>query len=142
MTSRPKQANPNLCAQGGSDPGATPYLHIPLDPHQLNRSSSFPGPHSRTQETSLPRFGNPHLIHLAIQEGRLRRQMKPVPDNPQLLFSICRFEVGILPTIRTMGVDQYYLTNERAKEKKVQGFLCVSDGGAVQAIACVFVVVC
>ena len=87
-------------------------------------------------------FGNPHLIHPSIQEGRLRRQMKPVPDNPQLLFSICRFEVGILPTIRTMGVDQYYLTNERAKEKKVQGFLCVSDGGAVQAIACVFVVVC
>ena len=71
-------------------------------------------------------FGNTHLIQPAIQEGRLHGQMKPAPDSPQLLFSMRGFEVRILPKIRTMGGEQYFLkdavwnlTNEQTKEKTV-----------------------
>ncbi len=60
-------------------------------------------------------------------------------DNPQLLFSMCGFEVRILPKIRTMGGEQYSLkdavwnlTNEQTKERTAQAFLRVSDEGAVQ----------
>src|SRR6266850_1283955 len=60
-------------------------------------------------------------------------------DNPQLLFSMCGFEVRILPKTRTMGGEQYSLkdavwnlTNEQTKERTAQAFLRVSDEGVVQ----------
>jgi pre-mRNA-processing factor 8 len=56
--------------------------------------------------------------------------------NPQLLFSMCSFEVRILPNIRTMGREQFSLkdavsnlTNEQTKERTAQAFLRVSDNG-------------
>ena len=58
-------------------------------------------------------------------------------NNPQLLFSMCGFEVRILPKIRTMGGEQFSLkdavwnlTNEQTKERTAQAFLRVSDEGA------------
>ena len=61
-------------------------------------------------------------------------------DNPQLLFSMCGFEVRILPKIRTMGGEQFSLkdavwnlTNEQTKERTAQAFLRVSDEGTVLA---------
>ena len=60
-------------------------------------------------------------------------------DNPQLLFSMCCFEVRILPEIRTMGGEQFSLkdavwklTNEQTKERTAQAFLRVSDYGVQQ----------
>lgn len=57
-------------------------------------------------------------------------------ENPQLLFSMCGFEVRILPKIRTMGGEQFSLkdavwnlTNEQTKERTAQAFLRVSDEG-------------
>ena len=57
-------------------------------------------------------------------------------DNPQLLFSMCGFEVRILPKIRTMSGEQFSLkdgawnlTNEQTKERTAQAFLRVSDDG-------------
>jgi pre-mRNA-processing factor 8 len=56
--------------------------------------------------------------------------------NPQLLFSMCGFEIRILPKIRTMGGEQFSLkdavwnlTNEQSKERTAQAFLRVSDEG-------------
>ncbi|KAF8596751.1 pre-mRNA-processing-splicing factor [Ceratobasidium sp. AG-I] len=60
-------------------------------------------------------------------------------DNPQLLFSMCGFEVRILPKIRTMSGEQFSLkdgvwnlTNEQSKERTAQAFLRVSDEGVQQ----------
>ncbi|KAH9912797.1 uncharacterized protein B0H18DRAFT_1126773 [Fomitopsis serialis] len=60
-------------------------------------------------------------------------------DNPQLLFSMCGFEVRILPKIRTMDGEQFSLkdavwnlTNEQTKERTAQAFLRVSDEGVQQ----------
>ncbi|KAF7291692.1 Pre-mrna-processing-splicing factor 8 [Mycena chlorophos] len=57
-------------------------------------------------------------------------------NNPQLLFSMCGFEVRILPKIRTMSGEQFSLkdavwnlTNEQTKERTAQAFLRVSDDG-------------
>ena len=57
-------------------------------------------------------------------------------DNPQPLFSMCGFEVRILPKIRTISGEQFSLkdavwnlTNEQMKERAAQAFLCVSDDG-------------
>ena len=57
-------------------------------------------------------------------------------DNPQLLFSMCGFEVRILPRIRTQNNEQYSLkdgvwnlTQESTKERTAQAFLRVSDQG-------------
>ncbi|KIJ29669.1 hypothetical protein M422DRAFT_36884, partial [Sphaerobolus stellatus SS14] len=57
-------------------------------------------------------------------------------DNPQLLFSMCGFEVRILPKLRTMSGEQFSLkdgvwnlTNEQSKERTAQAFLRVSDDG-------------
>jgi pre-mRNA-processing factor 8 len=57
-------------------------------------------------------------------------------NNPQLLFSMCGFDVRILPKIRTMGGVQFSLkdaiwnlTNEQTKERTAQAFLRVSDDG-------------
>lgn len=57
-------------------------------------------------------------------------------NNPQLLFSMCGFEVRILPKIRTMSGEQFSLkdavwnlTNEQTKERTAQAFLRVSDEG-------------
>ena len=62
-------------------------------------------------------------------------------ENPQLLFSMCGFEVWILPKIRTMGGKQYSLkdavwdlTNEQTKERMARAFLRVADEGAVQSL--------
>lgn len=59
-------------------------------------------------------------------------------NNPQLLFSMCGFEIRILPKIRTMGGEQFSLkdavwnlTNEQTKERTAQAFLRVSDDGTV-----------
>jgi len=56
-------------------------------------------------------------------------------DNPQLLFSMCKFEVRILPKIRNVN-DQFSLrdgvwnlTNEQTKERTAQAFLRISDRG-------------
>jgi pre-mRNA-processing factor 8 len=61
-------------------------------------------------------------------------------NNPQLLFSMCGFEVRILPKIRTTGGEQFSLkdavwnlTNEQTKERTAQAFLCVSDDGKFQS---------
>lgn len=60
-------------------------------------------------------------------------------DNPQLLFSMCGFEIRILPKIRTINGEQYSLkdavwnlTNEQTKERTAQAFLRVSDEGVQQ----------
>ncbi|KAG8802728.1 pre-mRNA-splicing factor 8 [Serendipita sp. 411] len=60
-------------------------------------------------------------------------------DNPQLLFSMCGFEVRILPKIRTTSGEQFSikdsvwnLTNEQTKERTAQAFLRVSDDGIQQ----------
>ncbi|KAG1906375.1 PRP8 pre-mRNA processing factor 8-like protein [Suillus fuscotomentosus] len=60
-------------------------------------------------------------------------------DNPQLSFSMCGFEVRILPKIRTTGGEQFSLkdavwnlTNEQTKERTAQAFLRVSDDGVQQ----------
>jgi len=65
-------------------------------------------------------------------------------DNPQLLFSMCCFEVRILPEIRTMGGEQFSLkdavwklTNEQTKERTAQAFLRVSDYGVQQFNNCI-----
>ncbi|KAJ9092119.1 Pre-mRNA-processing-splicing factor 8 [Naganishia friedmannii] len=57
-------------------------------------------------------------------------------DNPQLLFSMCGFEVRILPRIRTMNGEVYSmkdsvwnLTQESTKERTAQAYLRVSDYG-------------
>ena len=57
-------------------------------------------------------------------------------DNPQLLFSMCGFEVRILPKVRTVNNEQYKLndavwnlTNESTKERTAQAYLRVSDEG-------------
>ena len=57
-------------------------------------------------------------------------------NNPQLLFSMCGFEIRILPKIRTMSGEQFSLkyaiwnlTNEQTKERTAQAFLRVSDEG-------------
>jgi pre-mRNA-processing factor 8 len=56
-------------------------------------------------------------------------------DNPQLLFSMCKFEVRILPKIRNLN-DQFTLkdgiwnlTNDQTKERTAQAFLRISDRG-------------
>jgi len=55
-------------------------------------------------------------------------------NSPQLLFSMCGFEVRILLKIRTMNGEQFSLkdgvwnlTNEQTKERTTQAFLQVSD---------------
>ncbi|KAK0464642.1 NUC071 domain-containing protein [Desarmillaria tabescens] len=60
-------------------------------------------------------------------------------NNPQLLFSMCGFEIRILPKIRTMSGEQFSLkdavwnlTNEQTKERTAQAFLRVSDEGVQQ----------
>ncbi|KAI0338909.1 pre-mRNA-processing-splicing factor [Trametopsis cervina] len=60
-------------------------------------------------------------------------------DNPQLLFSMCGFEVRILPKIRTTSGEQFSLkdsvwnlTNEQTKERTASAFLRVSDEGVQQ----------
>jgi pre-mRNA-processing factor 8 len=60
-------------------------------------------------------------------------------DNPLLLFSMCGFEVRILPKVRTMGGEKFSLkdavwnlTNEQTKERTAQAFLHVSDDGVQQ----------
>lgn len=60
-------------------------------------------------------------------------------NNPQLLFSMCGFEVRILPKIRTISGEQFSLkdavwnlTNEQTKERTAQAFLRVSDEGVQQ----------
>ncbi|PPQ67549.1 hypothetical protein CVT26_006850 [Gymnopilus dilepis] len=60
-------------------------------------------------------------------------------NNPQLLFSMCGFEVRILPKIRTTSGEQFSLkdavwnlTNEQTKERTAQAFLRVSDEGVQQ----------
>lgn len=56
-------------------------------------------------------------------------------DNPQLLFSMCNFEVRILPKIRntneqfTLRDGVWNLTNEATKERTAQAFLRVSNQG-------------
>ncbi|OXB40064.1 pre-mRNA-processing-splicing factor 8 [Cryptococcus neoformans] len=57
-------------------------------------------------------------------------------DNPQLLFSMCGFEVRILPRVRTQHGEAYSLkdgvwnlTQESTKERTAQAFLRVSDQG-------------
>jgi pre-mRNA-processing factor 8 len=62
-------------------------------------------------------------------------------ENARLLFSMCGFELWILPKIQTMGEEQYSLkdavwdlTNEQTKERMVWAFLRVSDEGAVQLL--------
>ncbi|KAK4686129.1 pre-mRNA-processing factor 8, partial [Tremellales sp. Uapishka_1] len=57
-------------------------------------------------------------------------------DNPQLLFSMCGFEVRILPRCRTQNGEAYSLkdgvwnlTQESTKERTAQAFLRVSDQG-------------
>lgn len=64
-------------------------------------------------------------------------------DNPQLLFSMCGFEVRILPKIRTMSGEQFSLkdgvwnlTNEQTKERTAQAFLRVSDDGPYNGAYC------
>ena len=56
-------------------------------------------------------------------------------DNPQLLFSMCRFEIRILPKIRNLN-DQFSLrdgvwslNNEQTKERTAQAFLRISERG-------------
>jgi pre-mRNA-processing factor 8 len=63
-------------------------------------------------------------------------------DNPQLLFSMCGFEVRILPKIRTTSGEQFSikdsvwnLTNEQTKERTAQAFLRVSDEGMSDALS-------
>jgi pre-mRNA-processing factor 8 len=71
-------------------------------------------------------------------------------NNPQLLFSMCGFEVRILPKTRTMGGEQFSLkdavwnlTNEQTKERTAQAFLRVSDDGEFYSnIARVSVMTC
>ncbi|KAG2104265.1 ribonuclease H-like domain-containing protein [Suillus cothurnatus] len=60
-------------------------------------------------------------------------------DNPLLLFSMCGFEVRILPKVRTMGGEKFSLkdavwnlTNEQTKERTAQAFLRVSDDSVQQ----------
>ena len=55
-------------------------------------------------------------------------------NNPQLLFSMCGFEVQILLKIQTLGGEQsllkdaiWNLTDKQIKECTAQAFLCVSD---------------
>jgi pre-mRNA-processing factor 8 len=54
-------------------------------------------------------------------------------DNPQLLFSLCGFEVRILPKIRntteqfTLRDGVWNLVNEQTKERTAQAFLRMSD---------------
>ena len=62
-------------------------------------------------------------------------------ENPQLLFSMCGFEVRISRKIWTMGGEQYSsrdaawdLSNEQTKERTAQSFLRVSDEGVVQSL--------
>ena len=69
-------------------------------------------------------------------------------NNPQLLFSMCGFEVRILPKIRTMGGEQFSLkdavwnlTNEQTKERTAQAFLRVSDEGMFTCYNLSFVIV-
>ena len=57
-------------------------------------------------------------------------------NNPQLLFSMCGFEICILSKIRTMSGEQFSLkdavwnlTNKQTKERTTQAFLRVSDDG-------------
>lgn len=56
-------------------------------------------------------------------------------ENPQLLFSMCNFEIRILPKIRntneqfTLRDGVWNLTNEQTKERTAQAFLRVSDKG-------------
>ena len=62
-------------------------------------------------------------------------------ENPQLLFSMCGFEIRILPKIRTMSGEQFSLkdavwnlTNEQSKERTAQAFLRVSDDGKLASL--------
>lgn len=54
-------------------------------------------------------------------------------DNPNLLFSMCGFEIRILPKIRTFNEELvakdgvWNLQNEKTKERTAQAFLRVSD---------------
>ena len=56
-------------------------------------------------------------------------------DNPNLLFSMCNFEVRLLPRIRTQTIDQiqkegvWGLQNERTKEITAHAFLKVNEEG-------------
>lgn len=56
-------------------------------------------------------------------------------DNPQLLFSMCNFEIRILPKIRNTAEQfslrdgVWNLVNEQTKERTAQAFLRVSDKG-------------
>jgi hydroxymethylglutaryl-CoA reductase (NADPH) len=59
------------------------YLRIPLDPVSLIEALPFlvcTVGFEKPLRLARAVFGNPHLIHPAIQEGRLRGQMKPAPD--------------------------------------------------------------
>jgi pre-mRNA-processing factor 8 len=59
-------------------------------------------------------------------------------NNPQLLFSMCGFEIRILPKIRTMSGEQFSLkdavvwnlNNKQTEERTAQAFLRVSDDGS------------
>lgn len=57
-------------------------------------------------------------------------------QNPQLLFSMCGFEVRILPRCRTQNGEQYsikdgvwQLVNSQTQERTAQAYLRVSDQG-------------
>lgn len=56
-------------------------------------------------------------------------------DNPNLLYAMCKFEVRILPKIRsineqfTLRDGVWNLVNEQTKERTAQAFLRVSDRG-------------
>ena len=59
------------------------YLRIPLDPVSLIEALPFlvcTVGFEKPLRLARAVFGHPHLIQPAIQEGRLRGQMKPAPD--------------------------------------------------------------
>ena len=59
------------------------YLRIPLDPVSLIEALPFlvcTVGFEKPLRLARAVFGNPHLIQPAIQEGRMRGQMKPAPD--------------------------------------------------------------
>lgn len=55
-------------------------------------------------------------------------------DNPQLLFSMCGFQIRILPMIQAMSEEQFFLkdavcnlTKEQTKERPTRAFFRVSE---------------
>jgi len=59
------------------------YLRIPLDPVSLIEALPFlvcTVGFEKPLRLARAVFGHPHLVQPAVQEGRLRGQMKPAPD--------------------------------------------------------------